>query len=91
MARTRKFSELTKNWPAKRQKKVAKRVKETLHAMTLKAKRRICTDRWNGRSDTICRRWARWAHKFKGGRTWYLCDDHKCDNCRPMAVRKAGK
>jgi transcriptional regulator with XRE-family HTH domain len=33
--RTRKFSELTKNWPVERQARVAKRVRETLRAMHL--------------------------------------------------------
>ena len=33
--RTRKFSELTKDWPAERRERVAKRVRETLAAMPL--------------------------------------------------------
>ena len=33
--RTRKFSELTKDWPAERKEKVAKRVRETVAAMHL--------------------------------------------------------
>lgn len=55
------------------------------------AARRICTERWNGRSNKICRRWARWRHKID--RTWYLCDDHKCDGCRkiPHAAAKVRK